>query len=148
MCVRVELASLCCLRARRHHHHHHLLATLRVRTAPNRCTGDSTSSQILRHWERNWGVLFRKDLTGCMAFVDSTGKGRPESPHSRGEGMLPVNSVCRAGLLIVGAVLIKKKNCGTSSAARRRSSVVCAVCHVLSVVSTPTMWSCSESKRV
>lgn len=75
-------------------------------------------------------------------------RNRPESPHSCGEEMLPVNGVCRAGLLIVGAVLIKKKkNCGTSSTARRRSSIVCAICHVLSVVSiTPTVWSCGEKQ--
>lgn len=150
-CVRAELASLCCPRAH-YHHHHHLLATLRVRRAPNRCTGDSTSSQKLRHWKRNWEVLLWKDpsLDGvwCIPRRVRT-RNRPESPHLCGEEMLPVNGVCRAGLLIVGAVLIKKKNCGTSSAARRRSSIVCAICHVLSVVSiTPTVWSCGESKCV
>lgn len=86
-----------------------------------------------------------------MHSLKSADESRPESPRLRGEGTLPVNGVCRAGLLIVGAVLIKKKkkNCGTPSAARRRSSIVCAVCHVLSVVSiTPTMRSCGESKCV
>lgn len=76
-------------------------------------------------------------------------RNQPESPHSCGEEMLPVNGVCRAGLLIVGAVLIKRKKTGTSSAARRCSSIVCAICHVLSVVSImPTVWSCDESKCV